>query len=81
MSRQERIFQTCLYMGALLLVLAADWHWFAGRCPQGNYLLRTELYPVIYGGFLAAIGGCLGAAVYFGRKARPKLTGRRHKRK
>ena len=52
MSRQERIFQTCLYMGALLLVLLADWHWFAGRCPQGNQVLGAKLYPLITALFL-----------------------------
>ena len=81
MSRQERIFQTCLYMGALLLVLLADWHWFAGRCPQGNQVLGAELYPLIYGAFFAAIGGCFGAAAYFGKKTRPRVTGRRNKHK
>lgn len=81
MNRQEQIFQACLYMGALMLVLTADWHWYAGRYPQGNVLLRAELYPLIYGAFLVAIGGCFGAAIYFGRKARPRLTGQKHKRK
>ena len=81
MNRQERIFQTCLYMGALLLVLLADWHWFTGRCPQGNQVLGAELYPLIYGAFFVFIGGCLGAAVYFGRKARPRVTKHRNKRK
>lgn len=81
MSRQERIFQLCLYIGVLLLVLLADWHWYAGRFPQGNSILKVELYPLIYGAFFMAIGGSLGTAAYFGRKAQSKVTGHRNKRK
>lgn len=81
MNRQERIFQACLYMAALLLVLLADWHWYASRFPQGNSVLRAEFYPLIYGAFLTAIGGCSCAAFYFGRKMRPRQTGHRSKKK
>ncbi len=81
MSKQERFFQICLYMGALLLVLIADWHWYAGRYPQGNSVLKAELYPLIYGAFLAATGTCFVGAIYFGRKAGPRVMGHRNKKK
>lgn len=75
MSKLERISQACLYMGALLAVLFADWHWYAGHYPAGNALLRAEFYPIIYTVFFAAAIGCFAAAICLKQKARPRQTG------
>lgn len=81
MNRMERISQICLYMGALLLVLFMDWHWYARRYPFGNALLKAEFFPVIYIAYVVAIIGCFGTAAYFNLKSMPKRTGHKDKRK
>lgn len=81
MSRLERISQICLYMGALLLVLLMDWHWYAKHYPSGNPLLKVELFPVIYAVFAAGTIGCLGLAAYFNWKSTPRHIGHKDKRK
>lgn len=81
MSKFERISQTCLYVGALMLVLFMDWCWYASHYPMGNILLKIEIFPLIYVGFLVTIGGAFGLAIYFGCKARPSYTRQKDKRK
>lgn len=81
MSKLEQISQTCLYMGALLLVLFMDWCWYAKHYPLGNDLLKAEFFPVIYGVLVITTVVFFGLAFYFNWKSRPKHMGQREKKK
>lgn len=75
MNKLERISQACIYMGALLSVLSADWHWYARHYPSGNVLLGAEFYPAIYVMLFVAAIGCFAAAACLKQKAKPRQTG------
>ena len=34
MNKSEKRAQTFLYMGVLLTLIAADWHWYLGEFPE-----------------------------------------------
>ena len=47
MNKSEKRAQTFLYMGVLLTLIAADWHWYLGEFPEESFVagLPVMVFP------------------------------------
>jgi len=76
MSKYRKISQTFLYFGAIMVLIAADWHWYVGHDPENTFILELDFLPVIYVIYGILTAGCFIGAVLFNLKARPKSVGK-----
>ena len=70
MNKSEKRAQTFLYMGVLLTLIAADWHWYLGEFPEESFVAGLPVMKVVYVLWLAAIVICLAASAVFFWKLR-----------
>ena len=61
MNKSEKRAQTFLYMGVLLTLIAADWHWYLGEFPEESFVAGLPVMQVVYVLWIAAIVICLSA--------------------
>lgn len=83
----NRIYQTFLYFGVLLTLIAVDWRWYLARAPKNSIFLQIDFLPVLYAIYGILTAGCFVGAIFFHRKANlervergkglPKERGRR----
>ena len=71
----HRKAMTFLYVGVLMALIAADWHWYAGKYPDGSFILRLPYIKILYLVYLVIMAVCLIAAGNFFWKDRPRKTG------
>ena len=70
MNKSEKRAQTFLYMGVLLTLIAADWHWYLGEFPEESFVAGLPVMKVVYVLWIAAIVICLAASAVFFWKLR-----------
>lgn len=54
MNKSEKRAQTFLYMGVLLTLIAADWHWYPGEFPEESFVAGLPVMKVVYVLWIAA---------------------------
>ena len=70
MSKSEKRAQTFLYIGVLLALIAADWHWYLGEFAGESFVTGLPFMKVVYVLWMAAIVLCLAVSGVFFWKLR-----------
>lgn len=75
MSKSEKRAQTFLYIGVLLALIAADWHWYLDEFAGESFVTGLSFMKVVYVLWIGAIIICLAVSAYFsgsfGSRRRP----------
>ena len=70
MSKSEKRAQTFLYIGVLLALIAADWHWYLGEFAGESFVTGLPFMKAVYVLWIGAIIICLAASGVFFWKLR-----------
>lgn len=70
MSKSEKRAQTFLYIGVLLALIAADWHWYLGEFAGESFVTGLPFMKAVYVLWIGAIIICLAVSGVFFWKLR-----------
>ena len=79
MYKLEKKAQTFLYFGILMLLIAADWHWYVQRYPNESFLLQLPFIQPVYALWLLAAAVCFAASILLFWKVRKEERAQRHR--
>lgn len=78
MNKSEKRAQTFLYIGVLLGLIAADWHWYLGEFSGESFVTGLPFIKAVYVLWIAAIIVCLMASGIFFWKLRKQEAAYTH---